>query len=148
MDDRQEPITETEEIFFFLVGSTLSQLLNHERCCHVASQTIAGKLRPLPHHKTSAPRNPYSAEMIASSLRLRLHGSKIGVCAPAKIVCKLSMLNPITYIFSESLLNIDSIFLNLFYDTDHKKQHQCNKLIMTTMLANFEFICKHVYLNT
>ena len=27
---------------------------------------------------------------------LRLHGSKIGVCVPTEIVCKLSMLTPIS----------------------------------------------------
>ena len=42
-----------------------------------------------------------------------------------KIVCKLIQCqNPINYIFSESLLNINSIFGFCFDDIDHTKQLQ------------------------
>ena len=59
--DRQEPdepITETAEIFLFPVGSILSRLLNHERCCHVASQTIAEKTQTPPYQKHLRPPKP------------------------------------------------------------------------------------------
>ena len=72
---------------------------------------------------------------------LRLHGSKIGVCVPTEIMCNLSMLTSINYIFSESLLNIDSIFGFCFDGTDHNKQR-------------YQILCDHdvgqlcVYLQT
>ena len=50
-----------------------------------------------------------------------LHGSKIGVCLPTEIVRKPSLLTPIKYIFSKSLLNLDSIFG--FFDHNKQGQH-------------------------
>ena len=62
--------------------------------------------------------------MIQALPNLRLHGSKIGVCVLNEIVCKLSILNPIKYIFSESILNINSIFGFCFDDNDRNNQRQ------------------------
>ena len=76
----------------------------------------------------------------------RSHGNKIGVCVSTETVCKLSMLTTIKYIFSESLLNIESIFGFCFNHIDHNKQPQHFFAIM--MLHNFEFICKQVNMNT
>lgn len=47
---------------------------------------------------------------------IRLHGSKIGVCIPTEIVCKLSVLTLIKCTFSVSSFNKDSI--------DYNKQRQ------------------------
>ena len=55
---------------------------------------------------------------------VRLHGGKIGVCVPTEIVCKLSMLTPIKYIFYRSLLNIDYILGFCFNHIDQNKQPQ------------------------
>ncbi len=55
---------------------------------------------------------------------------KIGVFVPSEIVRKLSVVTPIKYMFSESLLNGDFNFGFCFDQIDHNKQCQ-------------HFVCKY-----
>ncbi len=64
-----------------------------------------------------------------NDIHLRYHWRKIGVFVPSQIVCKPSMVTPIKFIFSESLLNKDCNFGFCFDKIDHNKQRQhfvCN----------------------
>ena len=54
---------------------------------------------------------------------------------------------PIKYRFSARVLNVDFIFGFCFNHIDHNKQHKYF-FFAIMMLQNFEFISKHVYMNT
>ena len=52
-------------------------------------------------------------------------------------MCKLSLLTPINYIFSESLFNIDSIFRICFHDIYHNRERQQIALFTVRKATDF-----------